>query len=353
MKQKKIYLEIIRIFAIFFVIYTHTGTDAAAYYQVADHSFSYMLSLILFCVSQTCVPLFFLVSGATLLHKKESLTTVLKHRALRIFLIILLFGFIQYAYCYYLNPAIGFSLGSYFKVIYSSTVITQYWYLYAYFAFTLMLPFLRMLAQSMENIHFWYLFGLFFLLEAILPIAEYLWGTNRIALSVPLFEQSLLYPLLGYYIAQRSNQLFYTKKNLLLTNLLGLCALFSNTAVALMAHKQRGAAGGLIGLTVTVALVTFINIRAFCNYAQRSTLQIFHGKLSQLTCKLIFNIGGCVFGIYLLEPPLRDTFRFIYLALVPYLSWFFAVCVWIGTAIFCGAILFSILRKIPLLNKIL
>lgn len=353
MKEKKIYLEIIRILAIFFVIYVHTGTDAAEHYQTAGNLFSYGLSLVLYCIAQISVPLFFLISGAVLLHKEESLQTVLLHRAARILIIILLFGFIQYLYFYYLNPEIGFSIPVFFKLVYSTTVITQYWYLYTYFTLMLILPFVRMLARSMENAHFWYLFGLFFLLEGILPVVEYLWGNSRIVLSVPLFANSLLYPLLGYYLAQRSGKLFYQGKVLLLTNLMGLFALLTNTVVAYMAHRQRGAAESLEGMTAMLALVVFINIRALCHYASSSTRPVFHGSLAKIFCKAVCFIGSGVFGVYLLEPPLRDSFRFIYVATEPYISWFPAVILWICPAILFGAVLFWLLKKLPVLRKIL
>ena len=353
MKSKKVYLEIIRIFAIFFVIYVHTGADAAEHYQAAGNLFSYGLSLVLYCIAQVSVPLFFLITGAVLLHKEESLKTVLKHRALRIFLIILLFGFIQYAYFYYLNPEIEFSLPVFFKMVYSTNVITQYWYLYSYFALMLILPFVRMLARSMDNAHFWYLFGLYFLLEGILPIVEYLWGNSRIILSIPLFAGSLFYPLLGYYVSQRSGEFFYQKKILLLTNLAGFCSLFTNTVVAYMAHRQRGAAESLEGMTALLALVIFIDIRSLCYYASHSLHPVFHCAFSQLFCKAVCFIGGGVFGVYLLEPPLRDTFRFIYMATEPYISWFPAAILWICTAILFGSILFQLLKRLPLLRKIL
>lgn len=353
MKQKKLYLEIIRIFAIFFVIYVHTGTEAAEHYQTAGNLFSYGLSLVLYSVAQASVPLFFLISGAVLLHKEESLKTVLLRRAARILMIILIFGLVQYSYFYFLNPEIGFSIPVYLKMVYSSNVITQYWYLYSYFALMLTLPFVRMLARSMENIHFWYLFGLYFLLEGILPIVEYVWGNSRIVLSVPLLENSLLYPLLGYYIAQRSGDFFYRKKVLLAANLVGICALFTNTVVALMAHRQRGAAESLGGMTATLALLVFINIRALCHYASCSSRRIFHNGFARVLQKIICFIGGGVFGVYLLEPPLRDTFKPVYITLEPYISWLPAACLWICAAIICGSVLFQILRKIPVLRKIL
>ena len=73
MKQKKGYLELVRIIAIFFVIYVHTGTDAAEHYRIAETSASYGLSLVLYAFAQVSVPLFFLVTGAVLLQKEEAL----------------------------------------------------------------------------------------------------------------------------------------------------------------------------------------------------------------------------------------------------------------------------------------
>lgn len=345
MKEKKSYLEIVRIIAIFFVIYVHTGTAAAEHYQIAGNSFSYWLSLVLYCVAQCSVPLFFLVSGAVLLQKEDSLKTALTHRALRILGIILLFGLVQYAYFYYLNPQIGFSLPVFFKLVYSTNVITQYWYLYSYFALMLILPFVQMLAHSMEKSHFWYLFGLFFLMEGILPIVEYLWHNERLVVSVPLFAGSLFYPLLGYYTEHKSGDFFYKKRTLYLVNLAGFLALFTNTAVAFMAHRQRGNAESLEGMTALLALVLFIDVRAlFHEHAPSNDSRM---------AKCITFTGTGVFGVYLLEPPLRDSFKFIYDTLEPYIFWFPACILWIGMSMLCGIMLFHLLKKLPLLRKLL
>lgn len=352
MKQKKIYLEAIRIFAIFFVVYVHTGIEAAEHYTIAGSTFSYILSLVLYAIAQISVPLFFMVTGAVLLHKEESLRHVLLYRALRILLIILIFGFVEYAYFNYLNPGVAFSIPIYLWTVYSTTVITQYWYIYAYFALMLILPFIRMMARSMKNSHFWYLFTLFFVLDGILPIVEYLWGNNRIAVSIPLLADSVFYLLMGYYIVHRSEEFFYRKRTLLVTNIMGIMALLTNTVVALMAHRQRGAGETLGGMTAMLAVVTFINFRAVFNAMSKSSAGIFHGRFAKLVCTLILFMGSGSFGVYLLEPPLRDTFKPVYIALEPYISWFPAAIVWILVAMVCGSVVFFILRKIPLLKKL-
>lgn len=348
-KTKKLYLELLRIFAIFFVVYVHTGTDGAEHYQIAgDAFFSYWLSLVLACFAQVSVPLFFLISGAVLLQKEESLKTVLTRRVLRMLGVILVFGLIQYAYFYYLNPEIGFSLFVYLKTVYTTPMITQYWYLYTYFSFLLILPFVRMLAASMKNVHFVYFFGLYFLLEGILPIVEYLWGNGRIALSVPLFESALFFPLMGYFIEHRSGDFFYQKKALLFSNLAGLMAVLTNTVVAFMAHRQRGSAETLMGMTAVIALVLFLDARSLCKkFADLQT------AFTKGIRKLLDFTGSGVFMVYLLEPPLRDTFRFLYVWAQPVLGWFAACILWIAAAIACGVLLHHTVKKLPLFRRIL
>ena len=294
-----------------------------------------------------------MVTGAVLLHKEETLRHVLLHRALRILLIILIFGFVEYTYFNYLNPEVAFSIPIYLWTVYSTTVITQYWYIYAYFALILVLPFIRMMARSMKNSHFWYLFTLFFVLEGILPIIEYLWPNNHIALSVPILSDATLYLLLGYYIVHRSEDLFYQKKVLIIANAVGLMALITNTVIALMAHRQRGAGETLSGMNIMLTVVIFINFRAVFNAMSKSSAKIFHGRFAKLVCTIILFMGSGSFGVYLLEPPLRDTFKPVYIALEPYISWFPATIVWILAAMLCGSVIFFIMKKIPLLKKLL
>ncbi len=352
MKQKKVYLEAIRIFAIFFVIYIHTGVEAAEHYRIAENNFSYLLSLVLYAFAEVSVPLFFMISGALLLHKEESLRFVLTHRALRIFILIITFGFLQFWYANFSQPEISFSIPIFTWTLYSTTIITQYWYLYAYFTLMLILPFVRMLARSMQNSHFWYLFGLYFMLEGLFPILEFIWGNNRIALSIPILSNIILYPLMGYYIVHRSGELFYKRKILMAANLVAIAALVTNTVVALMAHRQRGAGETLDGMTGVLAVITFINFRAIFYAMSKSECKLLNGRFARFIKNTIVFIGGGVFGVYLLEPQLRDGFKFIYTTLEPGISWFPATIIWIATAIICGCILFNVVKKIPILRKL-
>lgn len=342
MKVKKIHLELLRIIAIFFVIYVHTGTDGAELYTLVSSPLSYWSSLFLAVLAQISIPVFFLISGAVLLQKEESLKEVLSKRVFKIIIVILVFGLVQYGYSFYLKPEVGFSISVFLKLVYSTTVITQYWYLYSYLAFLLILPFVRMLAKSMQAIHYWYLFGLFFLMEGLLPIFEYVWSNTRIILSIPLFFSSIMYPLIGYYVEHKSEQIFFQKKNLLIVNGFAMMALATNLVVARMAHLQRGAVETLSGMTLLLSIVLFINIRYFCHKF----------VLPQTLTKLISFLGSGVFMVYLLEPQLRDSFRVIYLALSPTIGWFLSCILWIASAILCGCFIMYIFKKIPIIKKL-
>lgn len=341
-KQKKIYLEVLRIIAMFFVVFVHTGTDGAEHYQVASSGIIYILWLAASVVAQICVPIFFLISGAVLLQKQESFKTVYLHRVLPTFLVILIFGFVQYCYFYFLNPEIGFSISVYFKMVYSTNVITQYWYIYTYLGFLMVLPFIRMLANDMTEHHFWYLFSLYVMFEGFLPIIEYLWGNTRTVFNVPLMTTCIVYPLTGYYLEHVSKELFYKKKNLLFSFVVGVCALTTNCVVAMMAHRQRGNAEFLSGMTAILAVVLFIFIRA-----------LFHKLTAPVWLQKTFLfLGGGTFGVYLLEPQLRDTFKIIYTKTIPYLPNSISCFLWVSCAVLCGVLIMNILRKIPVIQKL-
>lgn len=338
MKKRKTYLDFIRILAIFMVVYVHTGPEATQKYLVNSGDFAYWFALVLNSITQTCAPLFFMISGALLLQKKENLKDIYLKRILKFFILLMVFGLIEYAYFYYLNPEITFSLKTFFAMAYSSTIIQQYWFLYAYLAFLMILPFVRMMAQNMERVHFWYLAGLMLLLNGICPIIEYLWGNGRIAISIPLLTNIILYPLIGYYFEH-----VHDGKFLLIINGLGFMALITNTVIGHMAIASRGDVESLEGMTMLVAATLFIDIKVLFE----------KHPAKEKASKVISFIGAGSMYVFLLEPPLRDTFKPVYIALEPYITWFPAALIWVALSCTMGTVingLFSvpsgIVRKI-------
>ena len=69
--KRKLHLEALRIIAIYFVILTHTGKRGFTYFTTLEPSFGYFLAICIPLLCNICVPLFYMISGATMLNKDE------------------------------------------------------------------------------------------------------------------------------------------------------------------------------------------------------------------------------------------------------------------------------------------
>ena len=95
-KEKRVYYEWIRLTACFFVIFNHL--KGYVLFQNASGA-KQLFYMVLSVITKINVPLFFMVSGALLLGKREDIFTVLKKRVSRICLVILLFSLGIYTEC--------------------------------------------------------------------------------------------------------------------------------------------------------------------------------------------------------------------------------------------------------------
>lgn len=92
MFMKKTYIECLRIIAIILVIYNHTRELGFTLYQYTSDACSYYLSVFMIPVCKTAVPIFLMISGATLLGKKEDYRQLFSGRIARYVGIILFLG---------------------------------------------------------------------------------------------------------------------------------------------------------------------------------------------------------------------------------------------------------------------
>ena len=97
-KVKILYIEILRIIAAFFVIYNHTGNDGFFLFSICDVGsiqFWIYMAISIFC--KFAVPVFFMISGALLLARKdESLKDLYCKRIFKIVIILFAFSALNY-----------------------------------------------------------------------------------------------------------------------------------------------------------------------------------------------------------------------------------------------------------------
>ncbi len=208
-KNRKLYLEAIRIFATFFVVYTHTGKRAYflfASYSPTDDGFKFWGYLFITIFCKVAVPLFLAISGALLFSKDEPLIKTYK-RALRFLVILVLVSLIYYME--ELNFDIEeFSLITFLLKLYTDSIRYHLWYLYTYIGFILAVPFIKHIARNLSDKTFIYLLGLFLALGCLRPSIEYIFGMPALTSNVGygwISKNIIVYPVVGYYLANRAD----------------------------------------------------------------------------------------------------------------------------------------------------
>ncbi|MDO4620166.1 MAG: acyltransferase family protein, partial [Lachnospiraceae bacterium] len=172
-KQHYIYIDFLRIFAIFWVMFNHTNTRGFFLFSITDHPAKQLVYLFISIFCKFAVPVFFMISGSLLLPKSESLETIFRKRILRFVMILFVIILLYWLYNKYRwgNPL---EISDIFKQLYTGKGPGQLWYLYSYIAILLMLPFLKYLAESMRGSDYLYLAFMFVLFTGILPVIDYL-----------------------------------------------------------------------------------------------------------------------------------------------------------------------------------
>lgn len=114
-KERIIYLEICRIIAVFCIMYQHTGGRGADAWMYTESTWVYMMSLAGRIISSIGVPLFWMISGALLLSKRESWEKVYKERIPRITGALIIFSAVRYFYLCIVGDRNGY-MGEFFNI---------------------------------------------------------------------------------------------------------------------------------------------------------------------------------------------------------------------------------------------
>ena len=198
--KPKTYLDVLKVLAIFLVLWNHTVSGFELYNRVLDmpqHFFYTCFSIF----DKIAVPLFFMCSGALLLGREESWKRILTHRVRRFALILLVVSVINYIQYY--SGRSDYSVNGFLFRFYSGSIRTPLWYLYAYLAFLLTLPFIRKLARTMRERDYLWLVGLFIATQLLAVTDHFLFGGRSYHSPDFLFFTSqnyVVYSLCGFYV---------------------------------------------------------------------------------------------------------------------------------------------------------
>lgn len=339
MTKKITYLEKLRVFALLMVLYTHSSELGVLYYQNPKTTIGYWVSLCMLPISQCCVVLFFMISGALLLKKEETLGKLYLHRVLPMGIVTALFVLIQYVQnCFdYKQP---FSVLEYVKALYSGGSITEHWFLYAYLSFLMLLPFLRAMVKGMkEHWNYRYLFLIMLVIQVLSPMWEAVSDFEKMGLYLPVLETIVFYPCMGYYLEQVEDSILQKKTWLMLANGMSIVLCLGNMW---MNHHSLQVGGVTAYRTLFLpifACVLFWDFKMLLNQEKHASIWSF--------------AGAGVFGTYLMEPQLRHLLApldsMAWNTPVPYMANILVLLV----MAFLGIIFSNLIKKLPGVKKLL
>ena len=305
-KKKILYVEILRIIAIVFVIFNHTHKAGYIYFTQCDPAgFSYWFCMFFSVFCKFSVPMFFMISGMMLLGKDETVTLVWKKRILKYAVILLIIS----VWDYFCDAAVNgkvISVREFFTLLFSKGVIEPLWFMYAYIAFLIMLPFLRKMAQYVTAREFNYLVILQIVFGALDIFGFFAFkgevSFNGVPVPANLLNITVFYPLIGYYLG---NKLKEATNKMLLTS---FAAFFAAMALTMAVTDYRiRLTGEMTPDKVETFYMSLISLEVIFMFLLARRL--FENKtFAKPVQTILIMLGGSIFGIYLLENTLRECF---------------------------------------------
>lgn len=320
-KEIEVYLDIIKIIAVWLVIFTHTGPMASKYYYEADNN---QLLFISFDVIRAInVPLFFMVSGALLLGKQESITQIFKKRIFKYFTALLITSLFYYVV--YLGndwrDVKGFIIAFLEKPI-----IGPLWFMYEYLCYLLILPLLRCIAQRLPDKYYLYYFTLGVMAKGGFFILFSLLGLDSPYFPFSFSATACFYPLMGFYYGKRINKGELRRGKIMM----GIIASFIATVICTIMTVQDEIVNGEWSETYEDAFATIMTVTAFC------LIKYLCEKINfnELSKRVIHMIGNTVFGVYLISIYLQATLTYYWEKMLPYVPRYIAGLLYV-TLIMC------------------
>ena len=341
--KRQVYFDVLRIIAILCVLFNHSGESGYFIFTLTDNIPLQIISIFISSLSKMGVPLFFMISGALLLKKEETLKELYMKRVLRYIIIIFVFCGLYYFYQCRLNHT-SFNFKEMIRQITTGQTQTSYWFLYSYLGFLVSLPLLRKIAAAFSTGDFIYLICLYITGVGIFALLARTF-IGQIVVYIPFAVDILAYPLLGYFFAEVVPTHEPDKKILRLMILLALSGLILNIFLTEYDYYlfKGWNESGLSAFIILPTIATFyITKYIFDHTAIPATLRNF-------LCAL----GSCTFGVYVLECYIKTFIGPFLQRLLAGLPYTVENMLYIILIMFAGCAVTYILKKIPVVQKLL
>lgn len=348
MKKRNVGFDVLRIIAILCVLYNHR--EAFSYYTVVPSGgVKYFLLISMSVISRCGPPLFFMISGILLLDKEEDLWTIVKHRLLRIIIVMIVLS--VYAKLFW-PTARDVSILSIF-----ATKLN--WYLYAYCGYLLMLPLLRIIAKniSIEQAKLFLLITIIvYSIEGIfipLGIGENFtgsltlygatWGSNCWHITLPLASNMIfkVYKEKANNVERKKSVMYLALGSVLTFLVASVLMQYDSVHNNSMNCEQI--------LQHAILLPSFFLLIAI--YTLFETIQIKNKKISAF----LQEVSAATFGVFLIETHTGISERIFerICLLEVYVGRYMCSIISIMCTFALLTIVICLLRKVPIVKKVL
>lgn len=358
--KRLIHLDLIKILAIFLVIFNHTSERGfslfASWPRGSVRYFTYLVPSV-FC--KVAIFLFFMVSGALLLNRDYSLRDIWTKKIPRIAGALLLVSVLTFVWREHGNFSEGLlpMLRHFFAGLYTGGIDAIFWFLYAYLAFLMALPVLRAIVKALPAAGYQYIILLYLAFECIGAL-EYLLFRGGHTLShylIPsfLFQYIFFYPLMGYYLERVLPSEAVTGKKLALLNAGGLLTILAG---GLLTWFKHGVLGTFTIADTSTFMLFLIFIPCAAVYLDCRALLTAHPPGKRMS-RFLLEAGSCVFGIYLFHiyflftGPFADIPAFLQSS--AHFNDLGAAVVYCLFAMLASGLVTLVLRQIPGIRKLL
>ncbi|PYA62739.1 acyltransferase [Serratia marcescens] len=338
------YYDNLKVFSVIAVLLFHTSVE---YYKINEHG--WVSAIAYSAITRFCVPIFFMVSGATIISKSESLVCFFKKRALKIFPPLFFWSLLYSIILSKINGT-DFNIMESIAGIVTSPVYIHFWFIYAIIGLYLMMPVFMSISEDKKIIVCTYYTSIWFLFASIipygrlvgLPIPEYI-GTPYMFNEMYQFFNYSGYMTLGFLVSNiELDSKKVAIKMLLLSILMSVALFFMVIQDSIMKGKITQ---DLWEFKTPLVVIFSVSVFLFFKNAKTSLTDKYGDKLS--------SIAGLVFPVYLVH------YLYIFLIVRHFGYAFKALPVIIQIPIETAIITLSsfitvfIMSKIPFINRLI
>lgn len=340
--NRVIYFDILNIIAIIAVIAMHCNSIVHG----KTNSTAWTTSLVIECICYFAVPLFCMLSGATLMNYREKYDTktFFKKRLLKVAIPFIFWAIIMFVWKIHIGwiniQSINIPI-KFINAFFANKEEATYYFMFIILGLYLTMPLLSLLAKKEYTKQLWFVVLLYFIFNAFLPN---ILGLFKIQLNTNLTVQLggyAIFIILGYLLSTQN----INKKYRILIYIGAVIGLIYRFVTTFYLSKQAGSVVKTTwgytswhAILLTAAVFLIIKNLNFEKIITNSKVRNFITKMS-----------GCSFGIYLIHKIVMYYEQKI-LSIDVY-SWQWRTIGIFSTYIICLAIV-SIIKKLPLFKKI-